>query len=151
MISPPIKLFTMISFILLLTQGATSMAGINFIKTNQTSTQTKFDWQASEGAPNNYPMKIIAGSLSFPNGGSLYVPNGVKLHNGWGKGRSTHVGGDDLKSLPNKLSILFFSYTEDQFYRGEFALPYNKILALFQAGHYSPNDKGDITYDEITV
>ncbi|MCP4464074.1 MAG: DUF2931 family protein [Planctomycetaceae bacterium] len=97
-------------------------------------------------------MEIVSGSLFYHDGsGSLYVPNRVALHNGWGKGRSSHVVGDDLKPLPNRLSITFFSYTEDQFYRGKFDLPYDKILELFQTGFYSPNEGGQITYDVIVV
>ncbi len=116
-----------------------------------TSTLTKFDWQASEGAPENYPMELVAGRLSFPDNNSLYIPNGVTLHHGWGDGRSSHIVGPDLKSLPNRLSVTFFSYTENQFYDGTFALPYDRILALFQAGHYSPKEGEHITYDEITT
>jgi len=113
---------------------------------------TKFEWQATEGAPKNYPMEITSGSLVYHDGsGSLYVPNGALLHNGWGKGRSSHVVGEDFKPLPNRLTIRFFSYTEDQFYEGDFALPYEKILALFQAGFYSYVDEEHITYDNIVV
>jgi len=124
----------------------------NFFKKNSSpSTQTKFDWQAGEGAPDDYPMQIVAGNLSLSDGGSLYVPDGATLHHGWGRGRSSHIVGPELKSLPNRLSLTFFSYTENQFYEGTFDLPYEKILALFQAGHYSPKDKKHITYDEITT
>jgi len=113
---------------------------------------TKFEWQATESAPKNYPMEITSGSLVYHDGsGSLYVPNGATLHNGWGKGRSSHVVGEDFKPLPNRLRIRFFSYTEDQFYEGDFALPYEKILALFQAGFYSYVDEEHITYDNIVV
>lgn len=128
------------------------MAGIHFInKVKAAANSTQFDWQASEGAPKKYPMEIIAGNFYSPNGDSLYVPNGVTLHHGWGYGRSSHVVGEDLKSLPDRLSLSFFSYRENLFYSGDFALPYEKILALFQAGHYSPKDEGHITYDGITV
>lgn len=139
------------SFILLLTYGATSMAGISTIKKIIASTQTKFDWQASESAPQNYPMKIISGDFSSVDGSSLYVPDGKLLHHGWGWGVSSHVVGPKLKSLPNRLDISFFSYTENQFYSGSFELPYKKILALFQAGHYSPKDQAHVTYIRITV
>jgi len=151
MFNKKIQTFKIISITLLLTLGATTMAGIHFINKAKAASATTFDWQASESAPKSYPMKIIAGNFYSPNGDSLYVPNGVKLHHGWGRGRSSHVVGEDLKSLPNRLSISFFSYSENQFYNGEFTLPYEKILALFQTGHYSPKDEDHITYDEITV
>lgn len=112
----------------------------------------KFELQATESAPKNFPMEIISGSLFYQDGsGSLYVPNKSTIHHGWGKGISSHVVGDDLKPLPDRLAITFFSYTENQFYRGKFDLPYEKILALFQAGFYSPNQEQNITYDQIVV
>ncbi len=123
------------------------------IITNVAGTEmTKFEWQATESAPQNYPMKIISGRLSYYDStGSLYVPDKSRISHGWGRGVSSHVVGDDLKPLPDKLSITFFSYTENQFYRGEFDLPYKKILRLFQEGFYSPNEGGQETYEVIIV
>lgn len=114
-------------------------------------TMDKFNWQASESGPKGYPMEVVSGYFYFPEEGSLYVPNGVTLHNGWGLGRSSHLVGPELKPLPNRLDITFFSYTENQFYRGQFALPYETILALFQAGYYSPKEGEHITYRRIVV
>lgn len=112
----------------------------------------KYVLQATESAPKMYPMKIIRGDLYFyGQDGSLYVPDGVFLHNGWGDGRSSHVVGDDKKPLPDRLHILFFSYTENQFYEGDFKLPYEKISRLFQEGFYSPNEGGHVTYHDIVV
>jgi len=110
---------------------------------------TKFDWLASESAPKNYPMKVIKGDFFFPDNGSLYIPNGKRVDGGWGVGVSTHIVGDDLKSLPDRLEITYFSYTEDKFYSGEFSLPYERILKLFNEGYYSPTDEEDITYHYI--
>ena len=112
---------------------------------------TKFDWLATESAPKDYPMEIISGSLFYPDGGSLYVPDKKTLYYGWGRGVSTHVVGPALKPLPERLEITFFSYTENLFYRGAFELPYDRILSLFQAGFYSPKEREQITYDEVRV
>ena len=113
---------------------------------------TKFEWQATESAPKNYPMKIVSGRLSYQDGsGSLYVPSKSRINHGWGQGVSSHVVGNDLKPLPDRLSITFFSYTENQFYSGKFDLPYKKILSLFQKGFYSPNEEGHTTYGKIIV
>ena len=112
----------------------------------------EFDWQATESAPKNYLMEILSGSLVYHDGsGSLYVPDGVELNNGWGRGRSSHIVGPDLKPLPDRLRIRFFSFMENQFYEGDFELPYEKILNLFQEGYYSPNEEGDVTYSQIVV
>lgn len=116
------------------------------------SKTNKFDWHASESAPRKYPMEIIAGSLRYHDGsGSLYIPDKSTIHHGWGTGISSHVTGPDLKPLPNKLTIAFFSYTENQFYRGSFDLPYDKILKAFQDGYYSPNENKHSTYRKIVV
>ena len=53
--------------------------------------------------------------------------NGVSLS-------PTHVGGDDVRELPDRLSILYYSLAEKQFYKGTFNLPYDKILTLFREG-----------------
>lgn len=111
----------------------------------------KFDWLASESAPNYYPMEIISGHFYDPDGGSLYVPNGKLIYEGWGESVSTHVVGPDLKALPNRLEITFFSYTEDQFYHGDFQLPYERILQLFNSPYYSHKVEQVINYFEITA
>ncbi len=103
---------------------------------------TQFDWKASESAPEHYPMKIIRGDLIYRGGGgSLYVPSGGVISHGWGRMRSSHITGPDLKPLPDKLDITFFSYLEDQFYEGRFDLPYDKILRLFQEVEARPKEK----------
>ncbi len=112
----------------------------------------KFDWDAIEGGPKNFPMEIVSGSLKYRDkSGSQYVPDGATLLNGWGEGRSMHVGSDEPKPLPDHLDIRYFSYTENQFYEGSFDLPFEKILSLFQKGFYSPNEEGNITYNSIVV
>ena len=99
----------------------------------------KFDWQARESAPQHYVMRIIGGTLSYhDSSGSLYVPDKSDIDLGWGTGISSHIVGPDLKPLPNHLTIIFFSYIENQFYDGRFDLPYAKILKMFQDGYYSP-------------
>jgi len=116
------------------------------------ASMAKYELQATEGAPKGYPMQIITGDLHYHDGsGSLYVPEGALLYNGWGNGRSSHVVGDDKKPLPDRLHIVFFSYTENQFYEGDFKLPYEKIASLFQAGFYSPNLEKHTTYHKIVV
>lgn len=111
---------------------------------------SKFEYQASESAPLNNVMTIVAGSLSY-DGGSLYIPNGSDIDNGWGSGASSHIVGPDRKPLPTSLGITFFSYLENQFYRGHFELPYDKILKLFKEGHYSPKENKHITYNAFVV
>lgn len=109
----------------------------------------KFDWLASESAPKYYPMKILKGDFIYPETGSLYIPNGKRVDGGWGTGVSTHVVGPDLKPLPTRMEITYFSYTEDKFYTGAFDLPYERILQLFQQGYFSPSFNRAVTYHYI--
>ena len=100
-----------------------------------TKNKTKFHWLATESAPKNYPMRIINGTFYYHNEkGGLYVPTAAAINPHWGTGRSTHVVGEDLKPLPDRLDIRFFSFTENKLYQGSFDLPYEKILALFKEG-----------------
>ena len=105
---------------------------------------TKFEWKASESAPENFPMKIIRGNLHYhgdASGDGLYVPSGGRINDGWGRMISSHITGPDLKPLPDKLDITFFSYMEDTFYQGSFDLPYDKILRLFREDEARPKKK----------
>jgi hypothetical protein len=117
-----------------------------------TMEKNKFDWLASESGPQNYPMEVIDGEFYYYNDErGTSVPAGKVIADGWGTSVSTHVVGPDLKPLPNKLVITFFSYTEDKFYHGEFNLPYDQILALFQEGFYAVSGQENRTYDKIVA
>jgi len=109
-----------------------------------------FEYGASDSAPWNYVMTIIAGSLDY-DGGSVPVPSGGDIDNGWGTAISSQSIGPDSKPLPTSLRIVFFSYLENQFYRGNFTLPYDTILKLFQGKYFSPKDNKNITYHTIIV
>lgn len=111
----------------------------------------KFDWLASESGPKNFPMQVVHGCFYYVDGGKLYVPDGKTLYSSdWGTSVSTDIVGPDLKPLPNRLEILFFSYTEDQFYKGNFDLPYDKILSLFREGSIDQQGNRE-AYDKIVA
>ena len=112
----------------------------------------KYDWQATESGPKGYPMQVISGTLFYRGEDhGLYVPDRATIYHGWGKGVSSHVTGADLKPLPDRLEITFFSYTENQFYKGKFDLPYEKILALFNSGYVLSSEEKRLTYLQLVV
>lgn len=111
----------------------------------------KFDWLATESAPKGFPMEIINGNFYDAKGGSLYIPNGRTIKDGWGYGVSTHIVGDDKKYVPNRFDILCFSYVENVFYGGQFDLPFDKLYTLFNEGYYSPKNKEDITFRRMVA
>lgn len=112
----------------------------------------KYEYQASESAPINLPMEILAGSLIYHDGsGSLYVPSHVIIANGWGDWRSSHVLTNSNHPLPNRLDLYFYSYTEDQFYQGSFDLPFERIKALFEKGYYSRSEGQILKHNLFTI
>lgn len=103
---------------------------------------TEFDWHATEAAPRHYPMEIIQGTFFYKDQDhGLYIPSGGTLHAGWGVKNSHHVTGPDKKPLPDRVKVVFYSYTEKQFYRGDFELPYEKILSLFRQAYIDEPSK----------
>ncbi len=118
---------------------------------------TTFEWAATECAPKHYPMEIIQGTFIYhgEKEQGLYIPSGGTLKAGWGTNISNHVVGPKLKPLPDRLKIIFFSNAENQFYKGEFDLPYDKLLALFRQGVAEgkrlEENKGYPTYTDIMV
>ena len=78
-------------------------------------------------------MQLVSGEFRWAGGGSLYIPSAT-LHGGWGRAVSLHVVGDELKPLPDSVEVLFFSFLENKFYQGRFALPRDSIARLFREG-----------------
>lgn len=113
--------------------------------------QDKFEWYARDSAPKHYPMEVIRGTFVYHGEAEkgLYVPSGGTIMQGWGTPGTTHAVGEDYKPLPDRLKITYFSYAEKQFYQGEFKLPYDKMLALFQEGVAA--DKNSPLYSDIMV
>jgi hypothetical protein len=112
---------------------------------------SKYEWLASESAPKGYPMQVLSGGFYDNNDGFVYIPSGKKMHNGWGAEVSHHIAGEDKKRLPSRFDILYFSYTENTFYEGEFNLPKDKIDRLFSQGYFSPKLDEDTTYRMFVV
>ncbi|MFK5948893.1 MAG: DUF2931 family protein, partial [Methylococcales bacterium] len=103
------------------------------------SNNTKFDWRATESAPQHYPMEVIQGKFYFHGSNKgVSIPSGGTLSAGWGQGISNHHLGAGPQDLPDRLKIIYFSYAEKEFYMGDFELPYEKIIELFQDGVINP-------------
>jgi hypothetical protein len=112
----------------------------------------KYEWLAGNSAPSLCPMHIVAGAFLYRGGGSLYVPPG-ELSPKWGESASVDIVGPDLKPLPERLQIVFYSFLEDKIYSGDFELPHEKISKLFSDGYFNPakNVRARTTYDEIVA
>ncbi len=110
-----------------------------------------FDWLPTESAPSGYPVVILRGDLRLADGGSVRVPAGRIMQNGWGVLGSMELVGDRRKPLPVQLSIAWFSFAENKFYSGSFDLPKEAIESLFVAGFSSPSTGKHRTYESVIV
>lgn len=111
----------------------------------------KYEWYPTTCADYNYPMQVIEGRFLFPSQGSIYIPDTRILNNGWGEIGQIHLAGEYFKPVPEKMTITWFSYTEDIFYSGTFELPREKMKALFEKGYTDSVNGQKTTYSEIIV
>lgn len=111
----------------------------------------EFEWLPSECADERYPMQLINGLLKSPEGELIGVPAGKIINNGWGEIGSRRLIGPELKPVPEKLEMAWFSYTEDRFYGGEVALPHALLTQLFEEGFTIPLTQEHGTWQKIIV
>ena len=91
----------------------------------------KYRWLPTESAPHEAPVFVVNGDLQLADGGTSYVPDKRMAGKGWGEIGSSDIVGDDEKALPASVSLSWFSYLDDRFYAGQFALPVDRLEALF--------------------
>lgn len=111
----------------------------------------KYSWYPTESAPNLFPIRIVKADLILEDSSLVALPSGSDMANGWGSIGNTHIEGDDNKTLPVALQVLWFSYVENQFYEGSYTLPKDKLVKLFKEGFLDPLTKEPDTYDRIVV
>ena len=124
---------------------------VQFIPSQGKKTMSKYRWYPTESSPKLYPMEIVKGNLIFSDGSSIYIPDHKVVSNGWGETGSSYISGEDIKPVPVKLEIHWFSYAENKFYSGSYELPYDEMLTLFDKGMSSPVNGDKITYNRIIV
>lgn len=123
-------------------------------------TTEKLDWSATATAPKNYPMVILTPNIYYSEKGKYInlIPNMSGMQDGW-EG-SARIWASEPKPLPDHLSIVWHSLTENKIYRGNFELPVDKIYQYFKEGYMTfgineeNNNKVELhkeTYDSITV
>jgi len=115
------------------------------------SSSETFELTAGPCAADGYWVTIQGGALVGPGGAGLPVPSGHTLEGSWGASGTVWSSGDDLHPTPERLSLRWFSYAEDKFYQGDFALPYAKILALLKQGTWDLEHEKRVPYNEFTV
>lgn len=110
-----------------------------------------FHLSASPCAAKGYPMTIHFGAFVRSDGQTFVVPSGHFLEGSFGNSAIGWGVGDENQPAPDSLELIYFSYAEDQFYEGRFALPQQKIHALLKQGFWDTEKGAATTYDELTV
>lgn len=118
-----------ILFTIILTTQLSSCQKMENIKTE------KLDWIAQGTAPKNYPVTILSPNEFSSNKGNnvTLIPNMDYNHSGWSGGASSMSSAP--QPMPDHLSIVWMSETENKIYKGEFKLPQEKLYKLFKEGY----------------
>ena len=111
----------------------------------------KFLLTAGPCAADGYTATIQGGAFISSDNSALVVPGGHVLDGNWGASGTTWSSGDDMHSAPERLSLTWFAYAEDAFYKGEFLLPQERIHALLKQGSWNIEKQKHVTYNELTV
>ena len=111
----------------------------------------KFRLTAGPCAADGYWVTIQSGSFINSQGTGFPVPSGHTLEANWGASGTAWAGGDELPAVPERLRMLWFSYAEDKFYQGEFALPQEKLYELLKQGSWDLKKQKQVTYNRFTV
>ena len=111
----------------------------------------KFKLSAGPAAADGYTAMIQGGTFYNSQGTGFPVPGGHVLRGNWGASGTIWVVGDEMQTVPEQLKILWFSYAENKFYEGDFALPQEKLYALLKQGYWDPAKQKQRTYNTFTV
>ncbi|WP_046244100.1 DUF2931 family protein [Hymenobacter terrenus] len=111
----------------------------------------KFLLTAGPCAADGYSVTIQGGAFRCSDGSILTVPAGHVLEGNWGASGTTWSSGDDRHPAPEQLSLTWFSYAEDTFYKGTFLLPQEKIYQLLKQGSWDIEKQKQVTFNRLTV
>ncbi len=130
------------------------MATVSCNNKNMESMRTEFPWEPCVAAPMNYPAETQYGLVGYGNQGKELVIMEQSPRTGIGVA-SAGVGvleDDPGRELPNSISILWLSYTEQKFYKADIKLSDElqaRILQLFQEGYDYPEFDADMNWKTI--
>ena len=144
-------LFGLLALLLFLPACAQRRAATRTRPPMQSYQTETFHLSASPCAAKGYPMTIHFGAFVRSDGKTFVVPSGHFLRGNFGQSAIGWGVGDPNQPAPDSLEILYFSYTEDQFYEGRFALPQQKIYTLLKQGFWDTDDNHAAGYEELTV
>jgi hypothetical protein len=111
----------------------------------------RYNWLPTECADERYPMQLISGEFSCGDGSFTSIPSGKIVNNGWGEIGSRRLVGDPLKGVPERVTAAWFSYTEDQCFFGDVALPHDELVQLFRAGFHEPLTGKRVSWSKLIL
>ena len=111
----------------------------------------KFKLSAGPCAAADYWVTIQGGTFWNSQGTGFPVPSGHTLQGDWGASGTSWVSGDEMQTVPERLTMLWFSYAEDKFYQGDFTLPQQRLYDLLKQGTWDIDKQKHVTYTEFTV
>ncbi|WP_161599532.1 DUF2931 family protein [Hymenobacter nivis] len=110
----------------------------------------RFELVAGPAAAEGYPMEIEEGRFPTSDGNS--IPFGAEFLEGdWGLSHSVVVRSDGTAPAPDSLEVRWFSYTEDKFYQGRWAMPQRRIHELLRQGYWNTDEQQHATYSNLTM
>lgn len=110
-----------------------------------------FPLAAAPCTADGYFVTIHGGEFVRPDGQTFPVPTGHLLEGSWGASGTLWAVGDEQQPAPARLRMLWFSYAEDKFYEGDFALPQAKIHELLKQGYWNMEKQQPGTYNSLIV
>ena len=98
-------------------------------------------------APKLYPVRVHRGDF-YTADDWLPLPNGGIVEDGWGD-NGMNMSRSNI--IPTGFRVTYFSYMENKFYKGDFALPADHIRSLFSEGMIGYRSQRYVTYDAMIV
>lgn len=109
-----------------------------------------YNWKPTDSAFKKYPIISIENNCFFilEDNTKVYIPDNRIPYQGWGAIGSVHVISPEIKPLPKKLSLKYFSLLENKFYKIESDLNIKKLKEKFKKGfiHPTTKEKSNITF-----
>jgi len=140
------SLYTYSLFLLLACSQRTAKDTTTKQPTNHTTTEI-MSYATGICAPRLYPMRVHRGDF-YTVDDWVPLPNGGIQQDGWG---SNGMNMSEGSIIPTGFKITYFSFMENKFYKGDFALPADQIRSLFKEGYIHYRTKKHFTYDAMIV
>lgn len=106
--------------------------GANIFKTIKYRAAERFEWGGAVSSTIGYTIQVAECNFFHTGEWGYNTDNRKILNEGWDQ--KNFADNNKTKSFyPDSLKMSWYSYTEQKFYEGNFALPYNKIVT--QAAH----------------